>query len=82
MHEELYLGYLLVLQRLELFLSFSQSLLSVLRFLNQRLALISADLDLRTRVIGLGGPRLKFALLRLDLVLEVLGLVYRRPSVH
>ena len=75
MHEELYLGYLLVLQRLELFLSFSQSLLSVLRFLNQRLALISADLDLRARVIGLGGPRLKLALLRLDLVLEVLGLV-------
>ena len=75
MHEELYLGYLLVLQRLELFLSFSQRLLSVLRFLNQRLALISADLDLRARVIGLGGPRLKLALLCLDLVLEVLGLV-------
>ena len=75
MHEELYLGYLLVLQRLELFLSFSQRLLSVLRFLNQRLALIGADLDLRTRIVGLGRPRLKLALLRLDLVLEVLGLV-------
>ena len=70
-----YLGYLRGLQTLELLLRLGKRRLRVVCLLNERLALVGADVDLTLRLVRLRRPWLQLALLGLDLVLKVLSLV-------
>ena len=62
-------------------LSLGESLRCVGGLLHELLALIRADIDFALGLVGIGRQGLQFALLDLDLVLEVLGLVCARASM-
>ena len=63
------------MQTLELLLRLGKRRLGVVCLLDERLALVGADVDLALRLVSLRRPWLQLALLGLDLVLKVLSLV-------
>ena len=70
------------MQTLELLLRLGKRRLGVVCLLDERLALVGADVDLALRLVSLRRPWLQLALLGLDLVLKVLSLVWTRRSIR